>query len=178
MKVINWIKKIFVGILGFIFFIFAIAMTVLLLNRNDFGVTQFGDTSLIIINNQIAFENYKRGDLVLVEGRKIDKINVGDEIFVYQVNPNSTVNIDVGIVGKIHNEDNAISFENGAAYAMKYVIGSATNIYGNLGTLLSIVLNKWGFLFIILVPSFLVFIYELYALIVEIKYGNEELPKA
>jgi len=178
MKAINYIKKILVGILGFIFFVFAIAMTVLLLNRNDFGVTQFGETSLIIINNQIAFENYKRGDLVLVEARKIDKIKEGDEIFVYRVEPNSMVSVDVGIVGKIHTDDNAISFENGAAYAMKYVIGSATKTYSDLGTLLSIVLNKWGFLFIILVPSFLVFIYELYALIVEIKYGKEELSGA
>ena len=34
--------------------------------------------------------------------------------------------------------------------------------------------SKWGFLFIVLVPCFLIFIYEVYALIIEIKYGAEE----
>ena len=37
---------------------------------------------------------------------------------------------------------------------------------------MAIILSKWGFLFIIRFHA--VFIYELYALIIEIKYGKED----
>ena len=46
--------------------------------------------------------------------------------------------------------------------------------YEKIGTFLSVVESKWGFLFIVLVPSFLIFIYEVYSLIIEIKYGKDE----
>ncbi len=174
MKALGVIKKILIGITGVIFFIFALTMTILLLNYNDFGVTQFGNTSLIIINDSLSTKNYKKGDLVLVDGLKIEQIKEGNEIFVYQPDQNGVVSINLGVVGKVHADDNAISFENGANYSMKYVIGESTKIYNNLGFFLSLIESKWGFLFIILVPSFMIFIYEFYALIVEIKYGKED----
>ena len=58
------------------FFTFAIVMTVLLLYRNDFGVTQFDNTSLIIVKDDVTSNHFKKGDLVVVEKRKVEKINV------------------------------------------------------------------------------------------------------
>ena len=57
---------------------------------------------------------------------------------------------------------------------MEFVAGVGTESYEHLGTALSIIESQWGFLFIVLVPCFLIFIYEVYSLIVEIKYGAEE----
>ena len=51
MKVLKMVKKIIIGIVLVVFFAFTITMTVLLLNYNKFGVTQFDDTSLLIIRN-------------------------------------------------------------------------------------------------------------------------------
>ena len=59
MKALKTIKNILMGILGTAFYLFALVMTVLLLNYNEFGVTEFGDTSLIILEQEISNNNYK-----------------------------------------------------------------------------------------------------------------------
>lgn len=174
MKVLKMIKKILIGIVVAIYFAFVIFMTVLLLNYNKYGVTQFENKSLIIIRDEISTNNYKKGDLVIVQSKKINNIKVGDEIFTYQIAANGEVNIDLGIVGEVHEEEQAITYENGSNYSMDFVIGSAEKTYEKVGNYLSVIESKWGFLFIVLVPSFLIFIYEVYNLIVEIKYGAEE----
>ena len=173
-KVLETIKQILIGIIGTAYFIFALIMTILLLNFNDYGVTQFGSKSLVIINDDIASEKYEKGDLVIVESKKIDKIEIGEEIFTYRIDSKGIPSIQVGTVGDIYVEDEALSFENGETYSMEFVAGVGTESYENIGTALSIIESQWGFLFIVLVPCFLIFIYEVYSLIVEIKYGAEE----
>jgi hypothetical protein len=175
MKVLQIIKKIIIGILAIAFFGFVIFMTILLLNYNKYGVTQFDKTSLILIREGITSDKYKKGDLVLVDGVMIENITVGDEVFAYKVSKEGTVSIDLGIVGELHPNESAITLKNGATYAMDFVIGKTSKVYNKVGTYLSIIESKWGFLFIILVPSLLIFIYELYALIIEIKYGKDEV---
>lgn len=174
MKVLGIIKNIILGILLFVYFVFVIAMTVLLLNFNDYGVTEFGDTSLIIINDEISNENYKKGDLVIVEKEKMELLEVGKEIFTYKVDAKGIVSIDLGKIGNLYPEEDAISFENGSSYSMEFIAGVPEKTYNSIGTFLSIVESKWGFLFIVLVPSFLIFVYEVYTLIIEIKYGGDE----
>ena len=173
-KVLETIKQILIGIIGTAYFIFALIMTILLLNFNDYGVTQFGTKSLVIINDEIASENYEKGDLVIVESKKIDKIEVGEEIFTYRIDSKGIPSIQVGTVGDVYVEDEAISFENGETYSMEFVAGVGTESYEHIGTALSIIESQWGFLFIVLVPCFLIFIYEVYSLIIEIKYGADE----
>jgi hypothetical protein len=147
MKILNIIKSIILTIVVVIFFSFAIAMTVLLLNFNDYGITQFNDTSLLIIREEISLDNYKKGDLVIVESKKINRINPGDELFIYKTTQNkNVVNIDVGKVGQVHLDDNEVTFQNGETYDMKYVVGKATKTYEKIGTYLAILESKWGFL--------------------------------
>ncbi len=173
MKVLNVIKKTIIGIVGVIYFSFVIVMTIFLLNRNkEYKVTQFDDLSLIIIKDEISNTKYEKGDLVLVRKKTLEKINVGDEIFAYKLGSDEKITIDVGIVGNVYPNDGTITFENGSGYSSKFIIGSAEKVYNKIGTYLSIVQSQWGFLFIILVPSFLIFVYEFYALVVEIKYGK------
>ncbi|MDD2490403.1 MAG: hypothetical protein PHY26_04055, partial [Bacilli bacterium] len=62
MKIIKIIKKIIARTLMIVFFVFAIIMAVLILNRNDYGVTQFDDTSLLLTREEISSENYQKGD--------------------------------------------------------------------------------------------------------------------
>lgn len=174
MKVLDAIKKFFIGLLGIAFFIFALAMTILLLYRNNYGVTEIDNKSLIMINEELASDNYNEGDLLIVKKVKIEKIAVGDEVFAYSVDQNKVAHVNVGIVGETYDDPKAISYENGATFSEEYIIGKTSKIYHTWGLVLSIVLSQWGFLFLILVPGFLIFIYEVYALIVEIKYGEEE----
>lgn len=173
-KVLKLIKSIILGILLIAYFAFVIAMTVLLLNFNDYGVTQFGNKSLIIINDEISNDNYNKGDIVIVKKEKIEKYETGKEIFTYKVDEKGNVSIDLGIIGNIYPEEEAISFENGSTYSMDFIAGVPTEKHEKIGTYLSIVESKWGFLFIVLVPSFLIFVYEVYSLIIEIKYGKDD----
>ena len=173
-KVLETIKKILIGIVGTAYFLFALAMTILLLNYNDYGVTQFANKSLIIMTDNVASEKYKKGDLVIVESKKADQIKIGQEVFTYRIDSKGIPMIQIGKVGEVYVEDNAIAFENGETYSMEFVAGIGTKSYEGLGTALSIIESQWGFLFIVLVPCFLIFIYEIYSLIVEIKYGGQE----
>ena len=77
--VLKKIKSIISLILGICFFAFALAMSLLLLNYNKYGLTQFGDTTLIIINGNLTSDKFSRGDLVLVEERNLDRLNVGEK---------------------------------------------------------------------------------------------------
>lgn len=174
MKVLKNIGKGFLILIGVLFFAFALFITILLLNFNDYGVTEFGDKSLILINDRIASNTYKKGNLVIATKTKVDKIAVGDEVFAYTVDKKGVATVDLGTVGQVDFAQKAISYENGSTYSEEFVIGKGTKVYEKLGTPLSIVESKWGFLFIVLVPGFLIFIYEIYALIVEIKYGEKE----
>lgn len=173
-KVLHIIKSFIVGVLGCIFFTFAISMTVLLLNYNKYGLTQFGSTTMVMINEQISNETFKKGDLVLVKSRKIADLKVGDEIFVYRIISSNKITVEIGKIGQIYLEEDAIALENGDTFSNEFIMGTSDKIYNKIGTYLSIVESKWGFLFLVLVPCLLIFIYEVYALIVEIKYGAEE----
>ena len=174
MKVLKKIKKVFIWLIAIIFFTFVIAMTILLLNFNKYGVTQFGDKSLVIIRDEISSDSFKKGDVVVVESKKLDQIAIGDEIFAYNVASDGSVTIDLGTVEQVQEASKTVVYENGSAYGIDYVIGESSKVYEAIGTYLAIIESKWGFLFMILVPCFLTFIYQLYNLIVEIKYGKED----
>lgn len=173
-KVLETIKKILIGVVGTAYFLFALMMTILLLNFNKYGVTQFGKNSLMIIDEDIASETYKKGELVIVKEKKIEDIKEGEELFVYRIDSKGIPSINLGKVGEVYVEDQAIAFENGETYSMEFVAGVGEEKYEKIGTVLTIIESQWGFLFIVLVPCFLIFIYEIYSLIVEIKYGGEE----
>lgn len=173
-KILQVIKSFIIGVIGCIFFAFAISITVLLLNYNKYGLTQFGNTTLVIISDFITSETFDKGDLVFVKSKKISDFQLGDEIFVYRIINSHKVIVEVGKVGQVYPEEDAIAFENGDIFSNEFIIGTSDKVYDKIGTYLSIVESKWGFLFIVLVPCLLIFIYEVYALIVEIKYGAYE----
>lgn len=173
-KVLHVIKSFILGVLGCIFFAFAISITILLLNYNKYGLTQFGNTTLVMVKDDITSETLKKGDLVFVKSKKITDLEAGNEIFVYRIVGSNKVTVELGKVGQIYPDEDAVSFENGDIFSKEFVIGTPDKVYNKIGTYLSIVESKWGFLFLILVPCLLIFIYEIYALIVEIKYGAEE----
>ena len=173
-KVLKIIKNFIVGVLGCIFFAFAISITVLLLNYNKYGLTQFGNTTFVIISDYITSDTFKKGDLVLVKSEKLADLEIGEEIFVYRIINSNKVLVEVGKIGQIYPEEDAVAFENGDIFSNEFIIGTSDKVYNDIGTFLSIVESKWGFLFIVLVPCLLIFIYEVYALIIEIKYGAYE----
>jgi hypothetical protein len=174
MKVLKMIKKVILSIVLVVYFAFTITMTVFLLSFNKFGVTQFDDKSLLIIKKGFTSETYKKNSLAIVESKEIKDYKEGDEVFVYHLDGHGGVDIQLGVVGQIHVDDNAITFQNGDTFSSEFIIGTGIKVYDNIGLYLSVIESKWGFLFIILIPNFFLFVYQLYSLIVEIKYGEDE----
>lgn len=174
MKTLKMIKKCITIFLIICFLAFTIAMTICMLNYNKYGITQFGDTSLLVIKKEFASDTYKKGSLVIVENKLIKDYNVGDYVFTYHLDGQGGASVQYGKVGQVFYDDNAIAYENGETYSSEFIMGSGTKTYNTVGTVLSVILSKWGFLFIVLVPNFFLFIYQLYSLIIEIKYGKNE----
>ena len=96
-----------------------------------------------------------------IESKNIKDYKEGEEVFVYHLDGHGGVNIQLGVVGQVFVDDNAITFTNGGTYSSEFIIGSGTKIYPNIGKFLSIIESKWGFLFLILVPNFFLFVYQL-----------------
>ena len=102
MKVLKKIKKVLLVTLGIVYFTFALFMTILLLNFNDYRVTVFGETSLVILKDKVSHEKYQKGDLVLVEAAAPENLQKGEEVFVYKVDKMSkTADINIGKVGEV-----------------------------------------------------------------------------
>ena len=173
-KFLENLKNIIIFVIGVIYFTFALFMTILLLNYNKYNITQFGNDSWIMINEDISNEPYQKGDLVIAKKTKFEDMKEGEYLFTYRIDNRRVPIVQVGKIGTIYVEEKAISFENGETYSEDFIAGVEYKKYPKVGGYLSIIESKWGFLFIVLVPCLLIFIYELYALIVEIKYGADE----
>ena len=75
-------KKIIGNIIFIIYAIIAVFVTICLLSYNEFKVTEFGETSLELIDNEELQPNYNKGDLVIVN--RDTRIRENDSIFFYK----------------------------------------------------------------------------------------------
>lgn len=174
MKILNFIKRLITLIILVIFYIITIALTVYLLNYNKYGISQFGDSSILIIGKGLTSEKYHKGNLVIVENKELKDYNEGDELFVYHLDGKGGADVELGAIGQVHLEDNAVTLQNGETYSSEFIMGTGVKTYEDYGKYLGFISSKWGFFFLILVPNFFIFIFQLYNLIVEIKYGSDE----
>ena len=161
------------------FAIIAIAVTILLLSYNDYQISVIGDYTFVIMkDDELEKHGYPEGALVLVKETKAKNINEGDHIFLYRTISTSQFEIKYAQV--------ILKDTSGGEYATQYildgnaivdhedVIGTTKDIkvIPHLGTILSILQSRYGYLFLIVVVSFIAFLYEIYELIMEIKYGD------
>ncbi len=168
-------KKTIFSIIVIIYVIIAIFTTMCLLSYNEYRVSQFGDNSLIIVNKNNATDDYKQGDLVIINKNSIQNTKIGDKLFYYTQDGVKISNIidvkDFGEIGKNFVIDGNFTI------VEDDVAGSSNDskIIRNLGGILDVLESRWGFLFIIIFPSLFAFLYEVYMLILEIsnKRGNK-----
>ena len=84
---------------------------------------------------------------------------------------------------KLTKEESTFVVDGDHAVSSEYVIGTArtSKTYSKLGTILGILESRFGFLFMIIFPILILFIYEIYVVIKELKeskYDDEdEEPK-
>ena len=185
MKFLKVIKGIIIGLLVMVYLSFAITMTILAINFNKYGNAVVNGYTFLFIDENVANDKYKEKDLVIVKTVKNNKFNLGDEAFLYKIledelTGSKSVTIMIGKVANVDQKKQGIMLENEEFYSREFVIGEKYKVIPGLGGLLSMILNKTGFLIVIIVPIFFIFTAQIYALIVEIKFGDgadEEKPK-
>lgn len=166
-------KEIIGKVFVFLVVIVIIFMSVLLLSYNDYRVSQFGDNTLLIVDKPM--HEYKEGSLLIIKKGDLKEIKKGDLLFFYDTSGNPVKTVLAQIKDVINNsqveDDIDFVLPNDTMVNSKYVIGSTktTKEYKKIGKVLGVLESKWGNLFLVVVPAFMLFMYELFSVILEAK---------
>ena len=171
-KVLNWVWS-FVEV---IIIIYVVLVTMFVLCKNKYGYTQFGDYSFANID-LIAEKNVKdtkKGDLLVVKNS--NDIHKGDLIYYYAV-LNDNYIVRSAVVADVKEDDYSalytVSLSNTTInVASSRVLGKYSTVYNNLGSILSVLESRVGFLLLDLLPIMVVFIYQVYEFIIMLKYDE------
>ena len=165
------------NIIEVIIIIYVIALTTVLLAKNKFGFTQLGDYVFTSIesNDVNNIIDTKQGDLLIV--KNTSDINIGDVIYYYAVFDDKYI-ICSDVVKAAKKDDFSALYTiddkyNSTVHSEK-VIGKYTYKYHGLGNYFSFLQSRVGFLFFVLLPIMVVFIYQIYDFAIVLKYDNED----
>ncbi len=160
-----------------IIIVYVILLTSFLLCKNKFGYTQFGDYTFSNVTLFDARNNksVNQGDLLIVKNS--NDIQVGDVIYYYTVYNDSYI-IRSNPVLNIKNDDYSYLYTVDDSGPLSIVgtkvLGKYTHIYPHLGTVLNVLESRLGFLFGVLLPILIVFIFQVYEFVMIIRYERTE----
>ena len=169
-------KKGLRNIIFSIYIVIAVFTTVCLLSFNNFRVSEFGNNSLVIIDDNKLEPEFNKGDLVIVN--KKDAIVDGEKVFFYTTEDRE-IQIKLGEVTKserVTKTETTYTIGENHKISSEYVLGSAktASIIPKVGTVLGILESKWGFLFLIVMPTLIAFLYQITVVFSEIKETDKE----
>ena len=169
-------KNRIISVLIGIWIIVAIFTTVCLLSFNKYRVAEFGKYSIFTVDTDILEPEFSEGSLMITKKTNHKHINPGDNVFYYDSESSEAV-VNVGTV--VHKEEvtsteATLTMQNDNKISMSYVLGkeeTATSI-PVLGTILSIIESKWGYMFLVIFPTILIVVYEVFNIITEVKRSS------
>lgn len=168
------------GILLIPYLVIVVVVTVCLLCYNNYNVTEIGNYTLIPLVDGALEPNYKEGDLLVVKKTSNDDIEINDMFFFYDKDVDkNTITINLGRVissKKVTADESTITMEGNVDFSSEYVIGTSDDcrVYSGLGSVLSILESRWVFLLVIILPILFIFLYEIYAIVLEVKKSLKE----
>ena len=169
--------KIVLGFVGFIYLVVAIFAIVCLLKKNEYGYPQFGNKTLLVIEEDNKETGFKKGDLVVLSKPSNDDVKVNDGVFFYDTEyKKNTINYGNVTKREVINEKETTFTVASKSFSSEYLVGKAkdSKIYSTIGSILNVLISKWGFFLIIIVPFFIMFMIELFAIYTELKYGKKK----
>ena len=160
------VVKVLWHILEVIIICYVVFITACILFRNGYGYTQFGPMTVVTVNdvNVNDFENISNGSLLLIKDSSSFKVD--DEVFYYDIRDQKyivvsdrIVNIEDGkyIVDGVNENNEVVQVK----LNNKKIIGKNYVKIGILGYLVDLLESKIGFLLLVILPIFIVFLYEL-----------------
>lgn len=166
------------GIILTAYVLVAVVLTVLLLNYNKYNITEINGNTFIIVKDEELKPNFQKGDLVIVKKNGSKEVETGDKIFFYDIYKGK-VSVNLGTVVEVEqlnrNERNFIVDGNYSISNEDFIGKASTSkVYNNLGTVVSILESRFIFLFLIIFPVLILFIYEVNVLFRELKNSKDE----
>ncbi len=148
-----------------------VILTIYLLNYNQYNVAVFGNKSFLVMNKKI--EGFKEGDLLIVKKNENSEFKAGDHVFFYDTISKETI-VNYGKINAVNdNKDKPNSFimSNNYLLSDENIIGKGetSKVYSGWGSILGFITSRWIFLIFIILPILVLFIYEAYLLVIEIK---------
>lgn len=174
-------KKVLGAILFIVYAIIAITVTILLLSYNDYNNSEIGGYTIYIVKDDSLEPEYKQGSILLIKETNDKNVQVGEKIFMYKVlNSQEYEVINTTLQAKTQQGRHIVYVvDNEESYANDYFIGkvSDTIVIEGWGYILNLLESKWGYLFCIVVVSLLLFLQEVFELVMEIKYLSAKKKK-
>lgn len=171
-KIVGFFK----GIIIAIWVLVAIVTTMLLISINDYGVSEVGDNSVLIIKDQDSEPDYKYGDLVIVKKTSESKYKTGEKAFFYLKNSKYPVNLaEISKIVTAENAEDTYYFGKDTAVSYSDMIGlsNSSKVYHKLGSVLRVFEHRWGFMFLVILPTIFAIVYEIYSIIEEARNDEE-----
>lgn len=157
-------------VLEVIIFIYVIFMTILFLGKNKYGFTQLGKSVLVNVDSYMSHNvhNVKKGDLLIIKDN--GKLKKRDIFYFYYVN-NDKYSIKSEKLEKVKSD--IYIADNGHSVSSSRFIGNKGFSIPLLGFYLAIVESRVGFILLVFLPIFLVFMYQIYEFIFDIRKNNK-----
>ncbi len=174
-------NKLLKGVWSFfeiIIIVYVVLMTAFIIFKNKYGYTQVKNYTFYNVD-KIGDKNnsrLKKGNLVIIE--KTNDIKKGDMIYYYAIYDESyivrsdTVE-DITVNGSdklyvVHRDGEDVS-----VFDSK-VLGKKGTLYPHLGTILTIVCSRLGFILLVFLPITIVFLYQVYDFINVIRHEKKD----
>ena len=139
-----------------VFVMIAVFVTICTLSTNDYNVMQFGNKIWIIAGENLG--DYSKNTLLIIkEDNRNVKLN--DEVFFYAEDVKGN-KVKYGQITAINNNSYTINNEE---IEKSMVISSNENVkkVAVLGTILSILTSRYGYLCLIILPILVAFVYQI-----------------
>lgn len=169
-KILKWVWEVVeVVIIAYVIF-----MTSCILCRNKYGYTEFFDKYTFVSvteDTQKLLPTHNPGDLLIIKSQQFN-INPGDLIYYY-VTVNEKYVVKSGVVASKTEDDVSALYvltDGKTSVSSIRVLGKYVSEKPGWGSVFDLLLSRVGFLFLVLLPILIVFIYQVYQLVVVAKY--------
>ena len=174
-KILKWLWGIIEGLI----IVYVIFITTCILFRNKYGYTDFFDKYTFVTiseNSQRFLPSHDAGDLLIIKNQQFS-IDKGDVIYYYATINDEYV-VRSGAVADVTGDEVSALYvladEDKTSVSNTRVIGKKVSVHPGKGTILEVLVSRVGFLFLVLLPILLVFVYQVYQLVIVAKYETVE----
>lgn len=170
--------RLFFDILEVVIVLYVVFITSCILFKNRYGFTQFGDYTFIpVVNdNEKYIKDVNKGDLLIA--KKVDKVSLSESIYFY-TSENRNYIVREGKVTRVPMGDGDTLYDITVEMLDKSVdttvsgskiVGKKSTLLPLLGSILTFLESRTGFLLCVLLPIVLVFLYQIYEFISVVRY--------